>query len=54
MGSGNESETNPSFDTKLITMVQIEPISQRSRDTKIDNILNLERVYILVTCVTSV
>ena len=40
------------FDTKFIIIAQIEPILQKSKDTKIDNILNLERVervYILVT-----
>ena len=37
------------FDTKFIIIAQIEPILQKSKDTKIDNILNLEQVYFLVT-----
>ena len=39
------------FDTKFIIIAQIEPILQKSKDTKIYNILNLEQVYFLVTCV---
>ncbi len=37
------------FDTKITTIVQIEPSLQKSEDPKIDNILNLERVYFLMT-----
>ena len=37
------------FDTKCTTIVQIEPILQKFEDPKIDKILNLERVYFLVT-----
>ncbi len=37
------------FDTKFTTMVQIEPILFKFKDQKIDNILNLEQVYFLVT-----
>ncbi len=37
------------FYTKITTIVQIEPILQKFEDPKIDNILNLERVYFLVT-----
>ncbi len=37
------------FDTNFIIIAQIEPILQKSKDTKIDNILNLEQVYFLVT-----
>ena len=37
------------FDTKCTTIVQIEPILQKSEDLKIDNILNLEQVYFLMT-----
>ena len=41
------------FDTKFTTIVQIELILQQSEDQKIDNILNLEQVYFLVTRVIS-
>ena len=41
------------FDTRFTTIAQIEQILQESKDPKIDNILNLERVYFLVTRVTS-
>ena len=37
------------FDTKFTTIAQIEQILQESKDPKIDNILNIERVYFLVT-----
>ena len=37
------------FDTKYTTIVQIEPILQKSEDSEIDNILNLEQVYFLGT-----
>ena len=37
------------FDTKFTTIVQLEPILQKYKDPKIYNILNLERVYFLVT-----
>ena len=37
------------FDTKITIIAQIEQILQESKDPKIDNILNLERVYFLVT-----
>ncbi len=37
------------FDTKFTTIAQIELILQKSKDPKIDNILNLEQVYFLVT-----
>ncbi len=39
------------FDTKCTTIVQKEPILQKSENPQIDNILNLERVYFLMTCV---
>ncbi len=37
------------FDTSFTTIVQIEPKFHRFKDPKIDNILNLEQVYFLVT-----
>ena len=37
------------FDTKFTTIAQIEQILQESKDPNIDKILNLERVYFLVT-----
>ena len=37
------------FDTKFTTMVQIEPILWKFKDPKSDDILNLERVYFLMT-----
>ena len=37
------------FDTKFTTIPQIEQILQESKDPKIDHILNLERVYFLMT-----
>ncbi len=40
-----------SFDTKFTTIVQVDPILQKSKDTKIDNVLNLEWVCFLVTCI---
>ena len=40
------------FYTKFTTIAQIEQILQESKDPKIYNILNLERVYFLVTRVT--
>ncbi len=40
-----------SFEFLVILIAQIEQISQESKDPKIDNILNLERVYFLVTLV---
>ena len=33
----------------IFQIAQIEPILQKSKDTKIDNILNLGQVYFLVT-----
>ena len=42
------------FETKFTTIAQIEHILQESEDLKMDNILNLERVYFLVTRVISV
>ncbi len=37
------------FDTRFTTIAQIEQILHESKDPEIDNILNLERVYFLVT-----
>ncbi len=37
------------FHTKFTTMGQLEQILQESKDPKIDNILDLERGYFLVT-----
>ena len=37
------------FDTTFTTIAQIEQILQESKDPKIDNILNLDQVYFLVT-----
>ena len=45
----NSCQISGYFDTKFTTIVQIEPILGKSKDPKIDNILNLERVYFLVT-----
>ena len=45
----NGCRISGSFDTKFITTVKIETVLQRSEYTKIDIILNLERVYFLVT-----
>ena len=48
----NSCRISGNFDTKFTTMAQIEQIIQEFRDPKIDNILNLEQVYFLVTRVT--
>ncbi len=49
MGFLNSCRISGHFDTKFTTIAQIEQILQESKDPKIDNILNLERVYFLVT-----
>ncbi len=48
----NSCQISSHFDTSFTTIAQIEQILQESKDPKIDNILNLERVYFLVTRVT--
>ncbi len=45
----NSCRISGHFDTKFTTIAQIEHILQEYKDPKIDNILNLERVYFLVT-----
>ncbi len=45
----NSCRISGHFDTKFTTIAQIEQILQESKDPKTDNILNLERVYFLVT-----
>ncbi len=45
----NSCRISGHFDTKFTTIAQIEKILQESKDPKIDNILNLKRVYFLVT-----
>ena len=45
----NSCRISGHFDTKFTTIAQIEKILQEYKDPKIDNILNLERVYFLVT-----
>ncbi len=44
----NSCRISGHFDTRFTTIAQIEQILQESKDPKIDNILNLERVYFLV------
>ncbi len=45
----NNCRISGHFDTKFTTIAQIEQILQESKDPKIDNILNLEQVYFLMT-----
>ena len=45
----NSCRISGHFDTKFTTIAQIEKILQESKDPEIDNILNLEQVYFLVT-----
>ena len=45
----NSCRISGHFDTKLTTIAQIEQILQEFKDPEIGNILNLERVYFLVT-----
>ncbi len=49
----NSCRSSGHFDTKFTTIAQIEQILLESKDPKFDNILNLERVYFLMTCVMS-
>ncbi len=45
----NSCRISGHFDAKFTRIAQIEKILQEYKDPKIDNILNLERVYFLVT-----
>ncbi len=48
----NSYQISGHFATNFTTIAQGEQILQESKDPKIDNILNLERVYFLVARVT--
>ncbi len=50
----NSCRISGHFDSRFTTTAKIEQILQESKDPKIDNILNLERVYFLVTHVIHV
>ena len=45
----NSCRISGHFETRFTTIAQIEQILQESKDPKLDNILNLKRVYFLVT-----
>ncbi len=49
----NSCRISGHFGTTFTTIAQIKQILQESKDPKIDNILNLERVYFLMTRVMS-